>query len=105
MIKSEDIIRISKYFKKIHHTPGRLRVRVSSQIKNEAKDISMDDISSISKSIEGIDQLKINQLVGSLTIIYDKTIFSTTFWEDLLNQRNIEANQLRLNELAKEVNI
>lgn len=105
MIKSEDIIRVSKYFSKIHHIPGRLRIRVSSDIKQESSTVSVSDIENLSQQIEGILDIKINKIVGSITITYDKSILKPEFWEDLLTQNNIEKNQEILNNLAKEVKI
>lgn len=105
MIKSEDIIRVSKYFSKIHHIPGRIRVRVSPDIKQESSHISVGDIENLSDQIEGISSVKINKIVGSITISYDKNILTPQFWEDLLAQNSIEKNQEILNNLAKEVKI
>lgn len=105
MIKSEDIIRVSKYFTKIHHVPGRLRIRVSPEIKQESSDLSIGDIEDLSSQVEGILSVKINKIVGSITIVYDKDILIPDFWEDLLAQNNIDKNRDILNKLAKEVKI
>ncbi len=105
MLESKDIIRVSKYFSKIHHIPGRLRVRVSLDIKKEAEDISIGDIENLADQIDGITGIKINKIVGSITLNYDKDILKPEFWEDLLAQRNIEKNLEILNKLSKEVHV
>ncbi|MCH9812876.1 MAG: hypothetical protein K0U47_02915 [Epsilonproteobacteria bacterium] len=105
MIKSEDIVRIANYFTKIHHTPGRLRVRIDPAIKQEPGSVSVGDIEQLSQQIRGIDNLKINKLLGTATILYDKAVFENGFWEDLLSRNNLEHITQRLNQLAKEVNV
>jgi len=102
-IKSEDIVRIVSYMHKIHHTKGRLRLRVSPQIKDESGDITLEDIESLPTKINGIDKLKINKLMGSITIIYDADIFPYELWENLIAGKNIEDLTKKINALYKEV--
>lgn len=103
MIKTEDIIKISSYFSKIHHIKGRLRVRVSPQIKEDITNISLTDIETLPQKINGIKNIKINKLVASITIEYDATIFSESIWEDLLAQKNLDEITILINNLSKEV--
>ncbi|MDO5045754.1 HMA2 domain-containing protein [Campylobacter sp.] len=97
------ILRIASYFTPIHHTSGRLRVRVSSSIKNEAQNININDIDEMIKRVEGIKNVKFNKLIGSVTIEYDKDIFEKEIWDDLLAGRNIDQISARINELARDV--
>lgn len=103
MIKSEDIINIANYFNIISHTPGRLRVRVSLKIKNESNNIKLSDIENLPDKIEGINSIKINKLMASVTIMYDPKIFAPKLWEDLIKQENTEELTVLINTLAKEV--
>jgi hypothetical protein len=102
-IASEDIVRIASYMTIIHHTRGRLRVRVSPKIQGESKNISLEDIESLPSKIKGIESLKINRLMGSITISYDSAIFPRELWEDLIAGNNIEGITQRVNRLYKEV--
>ena len=90
MIKIEEIINISSYFSIIAHTPGRLRVRVNPKIVNEAQNISLDDITNLPKKISGIEDIKINKIIASVTIIYNPTIFKPKLWEDLIKNENLD---------------
>ncbi len=103
MITGEDIIKISSFFTKIHHTRGRLRVRVKPKITEEVKNITLNDIKEIPKKIDGIKKIKINKLVASITIEYDPHIFCESIWEDLLKQKNLEEITVLINNLSKEV--
>lgn len=103
MVSVEKILKISSYLTKVHHIKGRIRVRVNPKIKNESKEITLDDITSLPNKINGINTIKINKIVGSVTITYDNSIFPYELWEDLLAQRNLDKISDILNDLAKEV--
>lgn len=104
MIDTKELIELSSYFSIIHHTKGRIRVRVSPKIKQmNTKNISIDDIQSLSQKIKGINQIKVNKLVGSITIEYDNTIFPDTLWVDLIEQKNLEHITSIINDLSKDI--
>lgn len=103
MIKTEDIIEIVKYFSIIAHTPGRIRVRVNPKIKNNKRDITLNDIENLPNKINGINSIKINKIIASVTITYDPNIFSPNLWEDLVKNENIDELTVLINNLAKEL--
>lgn len=103
MVTVDKIIEISSYLTLIHHTKGRIRVRVNPKIKEQSEDITLKDIEQIPQKIDGIKKVKINKIVGSITIEYDNTIFPDYLWKNLLNQENIEEIAEILNRLSKEV--
>lgn len=103
MITTEDIIKIAQYFSIIAHTPGRLRVRVDSKIKKNSGNISLSDIEDLPNKIAGIKSIKIKKIIGSVTIMYEPTIFSPQLWEDLIKNENLEELTQLINKLAKEV--
>ena len=77
-----ELLGLCKYLSKIHHTPGRLRVRVSPKIKDE---LSNDDISKLNEKFS--NDVKFNAIIGSLTINYDKNKVEPQIWENLLENR------------------
>lgn len=103
MITVDKIIEISSYLTLIHHTKGRIRVRVNPKIKEQSENITLQDIEHIPQKIDGIKKVKINKIVGSITIEYDNTVFPDYLWKNLLNQENIEEIAEILNRLSKEV--
>lgn len=105
MVSVENIIKIASYLTKVHHIKGRIRVRVSPKIKEESKNsgITIDDIKSLPQKIDGIESIKINKAIGSITVIYDNEIFPYELWEDLLAKRNLEEISELLTKLEKEV--
>lgn len=103
MIKTDDIIKIASYFSIIAHTPGRLRVRVSPKIRQESGNITINDIENLPNRINGIKDIKVKKIIGSVTILYDHNIFAPKLWEDLVKNENLEELSLLINNLAKEV--
>ena len=103
MISTDEIINIAKFFSIIAHTPGRLRVRVNPKIKDSSENISLSDIEKIPKKIDGINEIKINKIIASVTITYNPKIFEPKIWEDLVNQKNLDEISILINNLAKEV--
>lgn len=103
MITADKLIEISSYLTLIHHTKGRIRVRVSPKIKEQSSDITIEDIEDIPNKINGIKKVKINKIIGSITIEYDNSIFPDHLWKDLLEQNNLENIAKIINDLSKEV--
>jgi len=103
LIRTDEIINISKFFSIIAHTPGRLRVRVNPKIKDSSGNISLSDIENLPSKIDGIMNIKINKIIASVTITYDPKIFEPKIWEDLISQENLDEISILINNLAKEV--
>lgn len=103
LILPDLILKIASYFTPIHHTAGRLRVRVSAKIKDEAQNINLNQIDEIIKRIDGIKNVKFNQIIGSVTIEYDPQIFPKDIWDDLLAGKNLDKISHTINELARSV--
>ncbi|MCT7629672.1 hypothetical protein N5U06_02890 [Aliarcobacter butzleri] len=103
MIQTEDIIKIASFFSIIAHTPGRLRVRVNPKITQTSGNITLSDIEDLPKKIDGIENIKINKIIASVTIHYNPDIFQPKLWEDLVKNENIEELSILINKLAKEV--
>ena len=103
MISTDEIINIAKFFSIIAHTPGRLRVRVNPKIKDSSGNISLSDIENLPKKIDGINEIKINKIIASVTITYNPKIFEPKIWEVVVNQKNLDEISILINNLAKEV--
>jgi len=103
LITPEKLIEISSYLTLIHNTKGRIRVRVNPKIKEQSDNVTLADIEDIPNRINGIKKVKVNKIVGSITVEYDNTVFPDTLWLDLLKQQNLNKITDILNELSKEV--
>lgn len=96
------IATLIKYVNKIHHTDGRLRLRVNSGIKDEIKDLNFSNLKQTIYNISGISEIKFNQMVGSLTIFYDNTKINMQDWEKLLLLSNKDDIKYELSKYIRE---
>lgn len=103
MIQTQDILKISSYFSKIHHTPGRLRVKIDKTILNEVQNISLEDITTLPQQIEGLKEIKVNKIMATATILYDKSIFKPELWENLISGENLDEAVELLNNLQSKL--
>lgn len=103
MITAEKLVEMTTYFTIIHHIKGRIRVRVSPKIKEQSKNITIDDIETLPQRIDGINKIKINKIVGSITIEYDNNIFKKELWDDLINGDKSDEIVKIINKLYREV--
>lgn len=72
MDKIDYLIRLRQYLKIIHHTKGRIRLDINLGIKKE-KDLLEQDFN---LDIKGIQEVKVNKILGKITINYDKDIIA-----------------------------
>ena len=103
MISTDEIINIAQFFFFFFHTTTSLKVRVNPEIKDSLCNISLSDIENLPKKIDGINEIKINKIIASVTITYNPKIFEPKIWEDLVNQKNLDEISILINNLAKEV--
>lgn len=78
------LIESAPFFSIIHHSPGRLRVKIDRRIADAGIKMTPGDIESLQKQIEGIKQVKINKIMGTATILYDPQKLPPEVWTALL---------------------
>ncbi|MSN95819.1 hypothetical protein F1B92_01185 [Campylobacter sp. FMV-PI01] len=109
MVTKDFLISILSHCSIIHHTHGRLRVRVSSKIKDELKKINnvekvdLNKLNQMLQEIKGIKNFKFNSLLGFITIEYDKNEYSKEFWIDIIENKKVENFISKIDEKMKEV--
>lgn len=104
MINAEKLVELAQYFTIIHHIKGRIRIRVSSKIKEQQNNgVTLSDIENLPQQIEGINKIKINKIVGSITVEYEHEVFKKELWDDLVEGRNLDEVTEIINKLYKEV--
>lgn len=101
-ITAEKLIECGRYFSLVHHIKGRVRLRVSPKIKEQDGDVTIEEIESLPQKINGIKSLKINKIVGSITIEYDPTIFPPHLWDNLVQGKELDEIVTIVNTLSKE---
>jgi hypothetical protein len=69
----------------VHHTPGRVRVRIPDIKGNPRK---AKRVQELFENVEGIDQVTLNALTGSLVVHYDADRMGSDSVLDILRQNH-----------------
>ncbi|MGX2981958.1 hypothetical protein [Helicobacter sp. 23-1045] len=116
-ISNDDISQVAEFFSIVHHIPGRIRIRVNVSkipaIKKWAKETPLREILGGSESESAIiaflqnlplvRKIKVNALIGSATIEYDKTLFAPNLWESWVKKESLDEIAKCFNEMLKKV--
>ncbi len=102
-ITAEKLVELGRYFSIVHHIKGRLRLRVDPKIRSHGEAVCIEDIEALPQKIEGIKSLKINKIVGSITIEYDPVVFPDRLWTNLVQGENLDEIIAVLTQLSKEL--
>lgn len=119
-IPMSDVAQVAEFFSIIHHIPGRIRIRVNvtklPAIKKWASETSLREllpaeqsdngkggenfIITLLQSLPAVKTIKVNAIVGSATIEYDKALFAPQLWENWVKKDNLEEIHATLNEFS-----
>jgi hypothetical protein len=79
----------------IHHVPGRIRVRVSRALAARARgNVDPQRLDRVIRAIGGVEDVRVNPAVGSVTIRYDKSTIEPDWWNTLLTGDREDAKRL-----------
>ena len=81
---ADALIKMVPYFTTIHHTPGRLRVKIDAGIRAENPGISFDAVAGLQGRLEGLEQIRLNKVMATVTILYDPKRLPPEAWDALL---------------------
>lgn len=102
-VTAEKLVELGGYFSILHHIKGRIRLRVSPKIKEHKHHVGIEDIEALPARINGIKSIKINKMIGSLTVEYDHAIFPDHLWENLVKGEKLDEIITIIDQLAKEI--
>lgn len=103
-ITPQDLQVFRDYFSIIHHTKGRIRLRANTKLKEYMKNSAVD-FQAFLKFLEKtplIFSIKLNELIGSLTIQYDAHLLNPKVFEDLMRGEKLEEIAQIINHHLKE---
>jgi hypothetical protein len=95
-----DLLLLAPHTEIVHHIPGRIRLRLK---RSGIEVIARTDVENLMRNIPGILKLKVNPVVGSLTLEYDEKILSYSLWEKLGTLRTRPDLRQQVEELLKNV--
>lgn len=87
----DDIEKFAEFFHLIHHSAGRIRLRASAKLKSALESADKNELSRLldsAKALPMVKNIKINKLIGSVTIEYDDKAFEPSLWEIWLSGKN-----------------
>lgn len=100
----DDLLALKNYIKPVHHIKGRLRLRIDPKVKKEVEGISLQDIKELPKHVEGLTEVRVNKLAGTVIIRYNHEVFPYELWENLLQSQDIESIKELLSSLQRSRN-
>lgn len=103
----DEIEKIATFFHIIHHSAGRIRLRVSKEFQRTVESIGEEKLLNLFESVKRlavIKNIKINKIIGSVTIEYDKKIFEPKLWELWFNQKESTLIYQHLQQIIKAAN-
>lgn len=106
----EQILHLLSFFSIVHHSKGRIRLRASLKLKQEIEKLSnpnnftLNDVENLPSKIKGIENVKINKLLGSVTILYNDLIFPSSLWEDIIKNKDKSKLETIIASIKKEYN-
>ncbi|MEN6441656.1 MAG: hypothetical protein ABFD97_24105 [Syntrophobacter sp.] len=81
----QDLLRLAVHTTIVHHIPGRIRLRVLPSGAWIARGIDLDELK---RHVPGIMGVRVNILVGSVVVEYDRNELAPGLWEEFSKLRN-----------------
>lgn len=85
---------LRRHLKIAHHVPGRVRLRVSANVFKEFGSFDTKVFDRILGAIDGIKDVRVNAIAGSVVIAYAPSKIKSVWWETLLQGAEEEARSL-----------
>ncbi len=87
---------MTTYFNIVHHIAGRIRFRVSPHFIKQPIAQDTQKLTRQIQSINGIQGIRLNLVVGTVVVQYDPKIINPNMWEQWLQEcgEETEFNQL-----------
>lgn len=121
-IPLQEVTQVADFFVIVHHIPGRIRIRANLKNLSLAKKwaqttelrefLKLKGIDSAESSdtqtlvisllerIKAVQSIKVNTLIGSATICYDKNLFAPYLWESWVKKERLDEITAKLNDFV-----
>lgn len=98
---------LRRHLKVAHHIPGRIRLRIAAAVIEDLGKVDGKVFDRILHAIDGIKDVRLNALAGSIVISYTPARIEPAWWETLVHGEDATAiallHRLLGNELAPAV--
>jgi len=75
----------------VHHVSGRVRLRVGPGLRDETDGLAPEQLMDLVSNLNGIDDVRLNPLAGSVVVQYDVGRVAPAVWETLVEGSDAEA--------------
>ena len=97
------IFSLAPFARVLHHIPGRIRIRISTEAARYLSG-DMAGISGVISGLPGIMNVRINPIIGSVLVEYDPKFFEPDLWERIVGiNGNSEEKAGFKNELLERI--
>ena len=94
MIDLTPFLDLRRHLKIAHHIPGRIRLRVGTSVFKDLGKIDTGIFDKILGAIDGIRDVRVNAVAGSVVIAYTPRLIQSSWWETLLKADDDKATAL-----------
>lgn len=77
---------MTTYFNIVHHISGRIRLRLSPSLLAQPLARDAQKLTQQILAINGIDEIRLNPMVGSVVIEYNPAIIQPALWEQWVRE-------------------
>ncbi len=87
----DKFLALRRHLKIAHHIPGRVRLRAGPSIFTELATIDASVFDRMLQAIDGIEDVRINKMAGSVVIVYAADTVEPDHWHTLINGEDADA--------------
>jgi hypothetical protein len=80
----QTFIELRKHISIVHHVKGRIRLKIALNFIKRFSHVSLSDLESLFRSIEGVKGIRMIWSARSVVICYDPHLISSELWQGLL---------------------
>lgn len=105
----EVFLTLRRHLRILHHIPGRIRLKVAASVREDLAGVDRKLLDRILGAIDGIKDVRVNAMAGSVVIRYRASEIRPSWWEALVegaeNQAIALLEQLLETKLAPAVEV
>lgn len=90
MLNIDDLSNVLTHVNVIKNGRNKVTLKIPKEVSKDFAHVSLSDVKSMPKLVDGIKKVSINYLSASLTLDYDPDIFDPLLWDDLDNETTKE---------------
>lgn len=87
----DKFLALRRHLKIAHHIPGRVRLRAGPSVFKELASIDHSVVDRMLQAIDGIEDVRINKVAGSVVVVYAPDTVEPDHWHTLIDGEDADA--------------